>query len=354
MRKTIFIIDPVCPKYYDLDVLENEGMGASESYLLYNLLSLINNPFVDNYQFIFFQDTREKKLEYEGKNNNILIFEPLNMILEYETMDPETILLQRDPKLLHYLYKIYPNANLILYCHDFFEGGNLQTLKKDELKKIIDTGVKFLCVSKWHMLNLTENFDLRKLYNINIDYNYFHYHDKIIKGKRDPYKLGYFSAHHKGLGKALTIFKKLKEINNKYKLVIASPKYSDYEIEEIDGVELKYNLPRTEVLKEISTSLCLLHPNKEYPETFGCVNMEANALGIPVLCYKYGATAEIIKDERQFINSNEFLYDPNDLLSCVQKIAKWSKDMPEITISICGLNEDKVMNKWLKILNIIS
>ena len=356
MRKTIYIVDPVCPKYYDLDILENEGMGASESYLLYNLLEIINHKKVDNYQFIFFQDTSEKTIEYVAGDNNTIIFEPLNMILEYENLDPETIILQRNPKLLNYFNRIYPTANLILYCHDFFEGGGLQLLKTKELRKIVDMKVKFLCVSNWHQFNILDNLKLHGIQydEVNIDYIYFSFNEKIIKSKRDPYKLCYFSAHHKGLRHALTIFKKLHEINSKFKLVVASPTYSEYEIENTGGIELKRNLPREDVLKEISSSLCLLHPNNEYPETFGCVNMEANALGIPVLCYDYGATGEIIKDKSQFINPKTYLFDPYDMRTAIDMILSWNKKMPTIKETHPELKTNNVIEKWLNLLMITS
>ena len=70
-KKTIYIIDPVCPKFYDLETLENEGMGASESYLLYNTIALCKNTDIKNYQFLFFQDTREEIKDYKYDTNNI-------------------------------------------------------------------------------------------------------------------------------------------------------------------------------------------------------------------------------------------------------------------------------------------
>ena len=114
MRRTIYVIDPVCPKFYDENTLKNEGMGASESYLIYNLKEIIGHEKVSNFQIIFFQDTREEKLQIDEGDNNSIIFEPLNMILEYENLNPETIILQRDPKLFTYLKRIYPKSNLIL------------------------------------------------------------------------------------------------------------------------------------------------------------------------------------------------------------------------------------------------
>lgn len=352
MRKTIFVIDPVCPKFYDLEILKTEGMGASESYLLYNLVELINNKKVENYQFIFFQDTREEYRVLDGINNNRICFERLDQILEYEKdYYPQTILLQRDPRLLDYLHKIYPKSSLILYCHDFYEGGNLQSLGNEQLNRMFETGVKLVGVSKWHMNNIKENLKLRGIkVDSQLDYNYFYFNEKIKKEKRDKYKICYFSGHHKGLGQCLTIFKKLKEIEPKFKLIVASPKYSEYEIEDSDGVELKYNISRSEVLKEINTSLCLLHPNNVYPETFGCVNMEANKLGIPVLCYDFGATGEIITDKKQFIKPNKYLYDPENMRECVNKILSWSKNPPIITKFNEGVDKNKVINKWLEIL----
>ena len=356
-KKTIYIIDPVCPKFYDLETLENEGMGASESYLLYNTIGLCKNKEVKNYQFLFFQDTREEEKEYKYDTNNIK-FIPLKDLLNYEELDPRSIILQRDPRLLTYLYRIYPKSNLILYNHDFYEGGNLQHLTNENITTLLETGVKFVCVSKWHLNNIKDNLKLRNINIKNIDYNYFYFEDyRYILGtqKRDPYKLSYFSAHHKGLAKALTIFKKLREIDSKFRLVIGSPSYSTFEIDNLEnsGIELKYNLPREKVLEEMTTSLCLLHPNNEYPETFGCVNMEANMLGIPVLCYPYGATEEILEDPRQFIYPNPNLFDPQDLRECINKILSWNKNPITISSFNKSVNKSKVLKKWMRLLKMI-
>lgn len=358
-KKTIYIIDPVCPKFYDLETLEKEGMGASESYLLYNTIGLCKNKDVKNYQFLFFQDTREEIKDYKYDTNNIK-FIPLRDLINYEDLDPESVILQRDPRLLTYLYRIYPKCNLILYNHDFYEGGNLQHLTNENITTILETGVKFVCVSKWHVNNIKENLILRNINIKNIDYNYFYFDDEDLgelcckTQKRDPYKLCFFSGHHKGLAKTLTIFKKLREIDSKFKLVIGSPSYSTFEIENLEnsGIELKYNLPREKVLEEMNTSLCLLHPNDEYPETFGCVNMEANMLGIPVLCYPYGATKEILTDERQFINPNPNLYDPQDLRECINKILSWNKFPIEINTLNKKVNKSNILRKWMRLLKI--
>tara|TARA_R110000824_G_scaffold93950_7_gene227125 strand:- start:109 stop:1179 length:1071 start_codon:yes stop_codon:yes gene_type:complete len=353
-KKTIFIVDPVCPKFYDLETLEKDGMGASESYLLSNIIALAKDYNTNNYLFLFFQDTREEIKEYNFGTNTIKLL-PLRDIIEYEDYNPRSIILQRDPRLLlTYFTKVYPKSNLILYCHDFYEGGNLQNLTNQEIIDILNTGVKFICVSKWHVNNIKENLKLRNIKIENIDYNYFYFDDSLKEEKRDPYKLCYFSGHHKGLSKALTIFKKLREIDSKFKLIIGSPSYSTFEIKNLEnsGIELKYNLPREKVLEEMNTSLCLLHPNEEYPETFGCVNMEANMLGIPVLCYPYGATFEIITDHRQFIIPEVNLYDPEDLRLSISMILSWNRNPITIDKFNLGVNKTKVINKWIKILKL--
>ena len=125
MRKTIYVIDPVCPQSYDFEVLKKDGLGASESYLLFWINDLLgdNKIHLENTEIIFFQAHRKKtdSILYK-ENNNKLTFSGLESVLEYEHLDPQTIILQRDPRLYDYCKRIYPEANLILYCHDFFEG----------------------------------------------------------------------------------------------------------------------------------------------------------------------------------------------------------------------------------------
>jgi glycosyltransferase involved in cell wall biosynthesis len=49
--------------------------------------------------------------------------------------------------------------------------------------------------------------------------------------------------------------------------------------------------------------LCAFCPNFEYPETFGLVLAESNAVGTPVIAHRIGAAAEVIGDPRQLLDT---------------------------------------------------
>ena len=382
MRKTIYVIDPVCPQSYDFEVLKKDGLGASESYLLFWINDLLgdNKIHLENTEIIFFQAHRKKtdSILYK-ENNNKLTFSGLESVLEYEHLDPQSIILQRDPRLYDYCKRIYPEANLILYCHDFFEGSPFQKCKKEELEKYFHAthGFKFVFVSEWQKNNYLENLKLLNVetehiymsvsVNTKMEVIYFYFPDNLKKLKkqhkkieRDLFKIGYFAGDHKGLNEALNIFSQLRKINDKFSLVVSSPKYNDYEIDDGNGVSFLKNIPREEVLKEMSSCLCLLHPNKVYPETFGCVNMEANYLGIPVICYRFGATGEWISELTesglsQIIenHTNNYLFDPLDVRRAISKILAMhnnEEDRMALLPNSELINKETTLKQWLEIL----
>lgn len=51
-------------------------------------------------------------------------------------------------------------------------------------------------------------------------------------------------------------------------------------------------------------SLCTFYPNCVYPETFGLVLAESNAVETPVLTHCIGAAPEVFGDPRQFVQEN--------------------------------------------------
>ena len=94
----------------------------------------------------------------------------------------------------------------------------------------------------------------------------------------------------------LGIYEHLIRYNPKFKLYIGNPTYDqNYEFENSKDVVINLgNITRDEVCNHLQSSLCALHLNRDYPETFGCVNAEANLMKTPVLCYDIGASKEIL------------------------------------------------------------
>ena len=98
-------------------------------------------------------------------------------------------------------------------------------------------------------------------------------------------------------------------------------------------------------------SLATLHLNKEYPETFGCVNAESNLVGTPVLAYDLGATKEVLFDaDKQLVKANPYRVDLNDVTTIVETILTWYQgDRPVVKVNPL-FDQQTIIKKWIEIL----
>ena len=337
--KNILIIDRVAPYSYDYSMLNKQGLGASESYMLY----------------IFKELSKEMNITISQQRRNDIVeqnnvkFIPSGYT--YMSGDYDTIIFQRIPYGVKEIAQKYPNAKLVVYLHDFFEGSQWAEMSNVELQYICDN-VNLLCVSEWHKENFTINLDLRKIKNYNVDYNHFFIPQPRILNEIpfDKNKLCFFSAGHKGLEFTLRVFEHLYQINNDFRLYIGNPTYDQkYQFENSkDAVINLNNITRDEVCNHLQSSLCALHLNKDYPETFGCVNAEANLMNTPVLCYDIGASKEVLYSPfttKQIINPNQYRVDLNNLVHITETIFNWRNNYPTIFLNN-KLDKKTILKKW--------
>ena len=337
--KNILIIDRVAPYSYDYSMLNKQGLGASESYMLY----------------IFKELSKEMNITISQQRRNDIVeqnnvkFIPSGYT--YMSGDYDTIIFQRIPYGIKEIAQKYPNAKLVIYLHDFFEGSQWAEMSNVELQYICDN-VNLLCVSEWHKENFTINLDLRKIKNYNVDYNHFFIPQPRILNEIpfDKNKLCFFSAGHKGLEFTLRVFEHLYQINNDFRLYIGNPTYDQkYQFENSkDAVINLNNITRDEVCNHLQSSLCALHLNKDYPETFGCVNAEANLMNTPVLCYDIGASKEVLYSPfttKQIITPNQYRVDLNNLVHITETIFNWRNNYPTIFLNN-KLDKKTILKKW--------
>jgi glycosyltransferase involved in cell wall biosynthesis len=155
----------------------------------------------------------------------------------------------------------------------------------------------------------------------------------------DKNKLIYFSSPHKGLERTLALFPKLRA--HGFTLSIANPGYLPDAAINMDGVTVLGALPHAEVMKELQSSLCVLHLNDVFPETFGLVHAEANALGVPVLTSIKGANREILMNHEQLV-------DVRDDEAVIRKLLGWRIQRPVVK----GRDEfrlSNVLTEWEKL-----
>jgi glycosyltransferase involved in cell wall biosynthesis len=342
MKKILFF-DAVAPYEYNFEILNSKGLGASESYLL----SVANE--LKRYCDV---DISTASVRYNYTQNDI-VFKKLSLDNLSENYD--TIIIQRDPQNLKAIKRKYPDAKIIIWLHDFFESSIWASLPTHELQYICDNA-KLICVSKWHRDNFKINLNLRNI-SYKVDYNYFFIEDKKGISKLpisyDKNKLCFFSASHKGLEFTLRIFEQLYKINPKFKLYVGNPTYDQKnEFKGSKGSIINlHNQTRDEVLNHMKGSLATLHLNKNYPETFGCVNAESNMVGTPVLAYDLGATKEILYNaHRQLVNSNPFRVDLNEVTAITETIFSWyNGNRPIVSINPI-FDKKNIIKKWIEII----
>lgn len=351
--KNILFVDGVAPFKYDFEIVKEKGIGASEGYLLH-----LANELKPYYNITISQRKYEKGDE---RVNNGVYFIPLDKKVIENSGHYDIIIVQRQHFLIKELKELYPNAKIIVWLHDFFEGSCYSSMEKNELQDIFASAL-FVCVSKWQMNNYLTNLKLRKaeVKEENFTYNNFFIPIPKIENKMpyDKNKLVYFSAGHKGFDFSFFAFKFLHEINPDFRFYVANPTYDQkYQFENCglkdSPVVYLENLNREDVFNHLQSSLCALHLNNVYPETFGCINAEANSVGCPVLCYDLGATISAIDSpykSGQFIQSNPYRYDKDNLMYITETIFKWRKyGKPKVKLPE-HLETKKIIDKWKEII----
>lgn len=195
-------------------------------------------------------------------------------------------------------------------------------------------------VSKWHKQNIKDNLD----YNL-VTYAYNPLPDEVYKSQ-EPRKINknlmvWASSPHKGLDKALGIFKRIHETLPNLRLLVYNPGYIKGEVIINPGVLYYGPTAARNVWHNIRNSLCVFYPS-EFKETFGLVAAEANALGVPLVGYRAGALPEIVNGDDQLLGIN----DENAVCTLVEK---WYNESPPDTYGRIEFHTPNVVNHWLKI-----
>lgn len=365
MKKVLFI-DPTCPTPYTIKYLNNNPSGASELCLLQVARAIQK---YSNSEIYFVQQDR-KELASESK---IKYYNQEFLTSTDNDNDIDAIVLQRDPRTIPYLQKKYPNAKIVLFQHDFFEGGALATTGTKELENLKDSKIPIIALTNWHKENLIYNFKLR---NLVMDHQikiipHFVVSDlrkmelKLFKNiKRDKNKLCFFSSSHKGLAHTIEAFKFLHRINRNFVLYIANPSYRQYEQYQIDYIKTLQNdeglpiinlggIARKEILKHLQESLCVLSVNAVYPETFGMIHAEANAMGTPNVLLDYGANREVVfNPAKEIIYKSPYSSDPIGYREIINRVQEYHNIAIPLTTLKPEFLIENVYPKWLNLLGL--
>lgn len=325
MNRTVLFIDTTTPRPYNLNTFLTEGMGGTESTVVRvaEALSKIEslNVVVEEPQKI---GTTESKVTYTTLGS---------------TAHADYVVVLRNPfELVSARYR-FPKAKIYLWSHD------VPTPGLNHAKEILKASQGVLCVSDWHRVQTIETLKAagyKGEYPVITVYNPI---EDDLKPDNTPYdknKLLFLSSPHKGLEWALELFQNLRNFNPDFKLHVANPGYLTYKSHWQENVTALGPIPYREVVRELRSSLCLFFPNYVFPETFGRVIAESNAVGTPVLTHGLAATWEVCDRPDQEI------VECRDPKTVIDRVLLWHKgDRPSVRVKK-EFRLSNVVSTWLR------
>lgn len=330
MNKDILIYDGVCPKPYTLQTLKDEPMGGTEATILRVAEALHDKgyyPVLEQRNRTIFEDSGG------------VAFVPLGYSVH---LNPKVVITLRDAG--HYLSnKVrFPKAKHYLWLHDVASGDYGLHLRM-HLKGQEGT---LVTVSDWHRTNVRENLSDASLYgSLRVKRVYNPLGSDVVKDAQPAYhnnKLVYFSSPHKGLDQVLQMFGYLRNIDPKFELYIANPGYYANKTDLPPGVINLGALTHNKVLDHVRSALCVFYPNQVFPETFGLVYAEANAVGTPVIAHPIGSAREVLMHPHE-------TPDCRDYKAVIDRVIKWSKGERPIVSARKEFRLDNVISEWIKL-----
>jgi glycosyltransferase involved in cell wall biosynthesis len=316
----ITFVDPVTPKVYTQETLETSTLGGTEA----SVLRLAQLLAANGHEVTQLQRGRDD-LNVVDKNQDLVI----------------TL---RDSQKYRELRAAYPKAKHILWLHDVMSGEYREHTLAN-LHGLSD--INLVTVSDWHKTQVHEalrtglshgSYRLNTCYNLLAEY--------CIKGynqQYDPYKLVYFSSPHKGLDYVLTLLKYLRIDEPRYYLVLANPGYFSDATGLPEGVKNLGPTPHKQIIDEVRTALCTFYPQIGFPETFGLVMAESNAVGTPVISHELGAAPEVLDgDRRQLLDCRHYL-------NVIERVQKWTNgERPVVKVNHKFTNH-ATLKQWEKV-----
>lgn len=235
---------------------------------------------------------------------------------------------------------LFPKAKKYVWLHD-----EVDERLKDWNETIDKYKMSVIGVSRWHLKDVQKyvhSFRTSFIYNPVPDEIYA---SPDLELKYDPNTFIWNFSAHKGLGKGLEVFKRIKERLPQANLIITHPGYHDLDmtrLSTIPGVSVYGPMACRQLWGVVQSSLCVLYPS-QFNETFCCNLAEANALGTPFLSYNRQVLKEVVS------TSDQLVEDGNEN-ALVERAVEWStKGRPKVT----GMEQFKISRvifKWIQLL----
>jgi glycosyltransferase involved in cell wall biosynthesis len=330
----ILFIDPFCPKTYDGVTLLTVPQGGTESTVTRLAEALASKGCVVRVT----QHNREEK----GTHNGVE-YTPFK---QNDDFNPTHIIAMRDARMLNTSSKQWPRAKNYVWYHDMFQPGNAFS---EQAEALIANQAIAITVSEWHRdefyMNARANgyggrVVARRIYNPIGDL-------KPDATPVDENKFLFFSSPHKGLADTVKLFERFQDFPElkDVKLYVANPGYYANEVNLAARNIIDLGpLAWPEVIKHLRSAFLVLHINKVFPETFGLVHAESNAVGTPWISGYLGANREVADHPYE-------LTDLNDPKSVIDRIILW-KDKGRIKVRGSSLFKiEKILIEWKDVLS---
>jgi glycosyltransferase involved in cell wall biosynthesis len=330
----IVLIDASCPSPYSSRDLVERALGGSEACVV-NICDALAQQ---GYDVIVAQHNRKDAEQTTGAN--YVPYEALDHI----DRDPDYVICFRKPVIVELVRKHWSKSKVILWAHDFNQNDIVTNF---DLLKSVDA--KIYGVSRFHKTIMQDAIlsQVKDIGGVRVGFIYNSIADDLVRDATpvNPKKLIFFSSPHKGLNNTLRVFDRIHANDPSYELHVANPGYIEAEFEQLPpGVKILGKLPYAEVLKEVRSSFAVLHLNDKFPETFGMVNVEANAVGTPVLTIRRGANCEVLNPYQDQI------VDIMDERAVMERLERWqSQGRPKVSCKP-EFRRSAAIASWKKVL----
>jgi len=325
----ITFLDGVCPKPYTGTTLRTEGMGGTEATVVRISEALVSNAI------------SAVNVQQRGRTEAEVVYG-----VTYTPVDKPTgsVVVLRDPRLAIEVAKYNKKGRTYLWMHDLADNSFAELAP--ELRNL---GILVISVSDFHkhqILDIVKRntsfagpLYLKTVYNP-VDDSY-----SVDETQYDKNKLVFTASPHKGLEGTLKLFQLVKQnFNPDFTLHIFNPGYYPDINTDIPGVVVHGSKPHHEVIKHVRESLAVFYINTVFPETFGLILAEANAVGTPFITHLMGAANEVSSHPNQVM-------DVRDAKAVINRLMTWHQGYRPIVALKKEFRMSNVIQSWKKLLS---
>lgn len=335
MSKKLLVVDPICPSAYSPIALDNGGLGGTEATVV-RIAEALGLSFGDG--VVVAQHCRGHTTQKEA------LYTPIQYRMLKEKY--AAIVVLRHPHVAMNFKATHKDTPVYLWCHDTFTPAFVNTMPE-----LQEAGVEVICVSHYHRNQLLAiaraNTEIRKLPVLHVIYNPITDALRPEGTQVDPNKLVFFSSPHKGLTEVIDAFHAARRFNPAFTLYLANPGYmpSSTAGGGVTGIKNLGVLNHVAVMEHVRSALCVFYPNYSFPETFGLIFAEANAVGTPVLAHNFGAAREVLNGDFQ-------VGDCRNRVETVDKLMSWHKERPRVEARE-EFRLGSVIRAWERLLGVV-